>query len=406
GFLPLIHYVDIREMYTGMPNPEINNRPIKEKPRDIMFAGHLDSYIYTYYSLKLNDLYNNWTENNDIDTCSIAYRTNKKGLSSINFAAEVVNRIVNYEEAFILVGDFTNFFDQIDHKLLKINLCRVLAETRLQDYWYNIYRSLTKYGYYKIEDINEYCGTEQSLRNQRQYSYFKSLKEFRDFQKTIKTKYNKNLYGIPQGTALSGIFANIYAIDFDLDLLKIAKRYGGLYRRYSDDFILVIPKGPSPINLRKIEQSVYNSAHANKIDLHKSKTHTYKLLNQEIKSLYKGEKSHIDYLGFIYDGKTVRIRGKSPYKFYRNSIKLIKKAKRVKGKKGLSKLPYRKKIYMLYTDLGARRRPHGNFISYVKRSQKVFDRISPSTENKMLEQIKNRKKKLEKEMGIKLHTKI
>src|SRR5699024_7852923 len=130
GFLPLIHYVDISEMYTGMPNPEINNRPIKEKPRDIMFAGHLDSYIYTYYSLKLNDLYNNWTENNDIDTCSIAYRTNKKGLSSINFAAEVVNRIVNYEEAFILVGNFTNFFDQIDHKLLKINLCRVLAETR------------------------------------------------------------------------------------------------------------------------------------------------------------------------------------------------------------------------------------------------------------------------------------
>src|SRR5699024_8055012 len=103
SFLPLINYVDMLQMYWVMLNPAINNHQIKEKPLDIMFAGHLDSYIYTYYSLKLNDLYNNWTENNDIDTCSIAYRTNKKGLSSINFAAEVVNRIVNYEEAFILV---------------------------------------------------------------------------------------------------------------------------------------------------------------------------------------------------------------------------------------------------------------------------------------------------------------
>src|SRR5699024_7115021 len=133
---------------------------------------------------------------------------------------------------------------------------------------------------------------------------------------------------------------------------------------------------------------------------------TYKLLNQEIKSLYKGEKSHIDYLGFIYDGKTVRIRGKSPYKFYRNSIKLIKKAKRVKGKKGLSKLPYRKKIYMLYTDLGAMRRSDVIFISYVKSSHNEFDSITPSTENKMLEQINYRKKKTEKDIDIKLHTKI
>jgi len=56
--------------------------------------------------------------------------------------------------------------------------------------------------------------------------------------------------------------------------------------------------------------------------------------------------------------------------------------------------------------MGAERRPYGNFISYAKNAQRIFDEVSPNTDNLMLKQIKNRKRKLEKKAGIKIHIKI
>lgn len=408
GFLPLIYYVDTTERFIGEPNPEKDGRPVKEKPRDIMYAGHLDNFIYKYYSLVLNQRYNQWAEDHDIDACSIAYRDNKPNKSNINFAAEVINEIVNYEEAYIFVGDFTKFFDNINHRILKKNLIRVLNKTQpqLPNDWYNIYRSITKHGYYIKEELNEILGSDQSFKTKKLCSYFDNLMEFRKFQKQNKPKYNKKTYGIPQGTALSGVFANVYTIDFDFEMQKIANRYSGIYRRYSDDFILIVPKKSDLPDFKNIVEKIDTLAVENKIDIQKEKTHQYKYTNSVITNLSDGSESHLNYLGFIFDGKTVRIRGKSPYKFYRNAYILINKAKQTKAKKDLKKLPYRKMIYQLYTDLGVERKPYGNFISYAKNAQKIFDSISPKTQNQMLCQIKNRKKKIEKKMGIKLHIKI
>jgi hypothetical protein len=345
GFLPLLYYVDKTEKFIGQPNPKKDGRPIKEKTRDIMYAGHLDNYIYKYYSLVLNLRYNQWVDDHEIDVCSIAYRDNKPNQSNINFAAEVINEIVNYKEAFIFVGDFTRFFDKIDHRILKKNLIRVLDKTQpqLPNDWYNIYRSITKHGYYVKEELNEILGSDRSFKTKKLCSYFENLKEFREFQKQNKPKYNKEMYGIPQGTALSGVFANVYAIDFDFEMQKIANRYNGLYRRYSDDFILIVPKKSGLPDFKNIVKKIESLAVENRIDIQKEKTHQYKYTNSVIINLSDGSESHINYLGFIFDGKTVRIRGKSPYKFYRNAYILINKAKQTKAKKELKKLPYRKR---------------------------------------------------------------
>jgi Reverse transcriptase (RNA-dependent DNA polymerase). len=48
--------------------------------------------------------------------------------------------------------------------------------------------------------------------------------------------------GIPQGTSISAVLANVYMIDFDKKVCALLKNLGGMYRRYSDDFIIVIPK--------------------------------------------------------------------------------------------------------------------------------------------------------------------
>lgn len=135
------------------------------------------------------------------------------------------------------------------------------------------------------------------------------------------------------------------------------------------------------------------------------KTKQFKLVEGKICTLDLIPAS-IDYLGFKFDGHNVKMREKSIYKFYRNARKLIFKSKKIQEKLGLSKIPNRHKIYALYTDFGYSNKYPSNFISYAKRSQKIFDKVSPETNNLMLNQIKNRKKKIEKALGYKIHSRV
>lgn len=406
SFLPLIHYVSSFEKNIGEKNIDFDNRPIKSKDRDIMYAGHLDGHIYKHYSELLNDYYNTFCNRKKIDECVTAYRNNKPKQSNIDFAADVINTIMEMEKAFILVGDFTHYFDKIDHSILKNNLKNVLNVKRLDSDWYNVYRSITKYGYYNKEFIESMVGNEKILKQRGAISFFNQLSDFREFQKNNKVEYNHNCYGIPQGCAISAVFANVYALNFDLSLKKIANEYNGIYRRYSDDFILVLPeKNNTDQMMMSIEKNVRKIASTQNIEIQEEKTAIYKSEFHKITNLTSNETDHLDYLGFVFDGSTVRMRGKSPYKFYRRAKILIGISKSVKSKKRLDKLPYRKSIYKLYTDLGESKAGRFSFIDYAKKAQRKFDLISPKTQNLMMTQIKNRKKKIEKMLGIKIHTK-
>lgn len=409
SFLPLIHYVSSFQKNIGEKNPEYDNRPIKSKSRDIMYAGHWDSFIYKYYADILNDCYyNEFCTRFGIDNCVTAYRNNKRGKSNIDFAAEIINQIVDYNEAYILVGDFTEYFDKIDHALLKDNLKIVMGTSRLSKDWYNVYRSITKYGYYEKDSLIKKFGSDRSLRAKKVKSYFEQIGDFRNFQKACPVEYNRNSYGIPQGTAISAVLANVYAINFDLKLKQIADEYNGIYRRYSDDFILVIPKEETMDEscFRNIDEYIRKLAFELKIEIQESKTGLYTYQKESIVKTTDSKVRRLDYLGFIFNGKTVRMRGKSPYKFYRQAKKLINHAKYRKRVKKLPKLPYRKSIYGLYTDLGEKRGDFGNFVAYAKRAQRKFDEISPNTNNLIIDQIKNRKKIVEKMLGVKIHTKV
>lgn len=418
SFLPFIHYTIDFERYKK-EEEAVNKRPIKEKSRDIMYTGHLDGYIYKYYSMKLNKEYNSWAEDNSIDEVSIAYRDNKLGKSNIDFAAEVINQIVLFESSYILIGDFETFFDTLNHQFLKKRIQDILGKDYLEKDWYNVFRSVTKYGYYEKNDLITKFGNDSLLREKNKNSYFDNMKEFRMFQKTKKAYKNKdeehNISGIPQGTAISAVLANVYASSFDVEMKDIAEQYEGLYRRYSDDFILILPEKQNSSKLttdlfEDITKRVLQLISDNHLKINEDKTELYKFTNSKILNLKNDTNSHINYLGFIFDGKEVQLRGKSIYKFYRKAKKLIDKAKSAKERREnageiVEKLPYRKKIYSLYTDLGEDYK-YGNFISYAKKSQKTFDFKSPHTVNLMMNQLKNRKKIIEKELGYKIHTKI
>ena len=109
SFLPFIRYIKRFYKYDG------KKKSIKE--REISYSSHMDRYIYQLYSLKLNEYYNVWIDRNQLDMVSIAYRTNL-GRNNIDFsylAFEFIKRTAN---CFVIIGDFTNFFDTLEHKYL------------------------------------------------------------------------------------------------------------------------------------------------------------------------------------------------------------------------------------------------------------------------------------------------
>lgn len=307
-----------------------------------------------------------------------------------------------------MVGDFEKFFDLLSHSILKERVKSVLGKEYLEKDWYNVLKSVTKFSYYEKDTLNKELGTDKEIKARKQLKYFKTYKKFREFKKIHKVQRNsRRTKGIPQGTAISAVLSNVYATSFDVMVKGLVEEYNGLYRRYSDDFIILIPKenGQRTVKQNEFYEIVKKvNDYVNECDLHiqKDKTELFDFTNGIVTDIEKNTISRIDYLGFVFDGQSVEMRNKSPYKFYRNAYKLITKAKKVKAKKGLKKLPYRKKIYGLYTDMGINEKPHGNFITYARNSQRIFDEVSPHTNNKIMQQIKNRQKKIEKILGVKL----
>ena len=166
-----------------------------------------------------------------------------------------------------------------------------------------------------------------------------------------------------------------------------------LSEQYGDDYI------------EKVNEIIANLSKTNRIYLQVEKIKTYFFKDKIVKN-HNDKVCQIDYLGFSFDGKNVSLREKSIYKFYRNARKLIYDSKILQKRKGLTKLPNRHKIYSLYTDFGKSKYYRSNFISYAKRSQYIFDKISPNTNNLMVSQLKNRKKKIESALGYRIHSRI
>ncbi|EGO6138045.1 hypothetical protein G9L50_002570, partial [Enterococcus faecalis] len=248
-----------------------------------------------------------------------------------------------------------------------------------------------------------------------------SMKEFRQFkiEPTIVNSYsnkkngtvlkkNREPFGIPQGTAISAIYSNIYMMDIDKYIHQEITKYSGIYRRYSDDYIIVLPNiTEEKFNVLKkdIESRMRKTA---KLTIHPQKTQVMKYQNNQLVDLKTQKVDSLDYLGFTFDGKKVKLREKSIYKYYRGAYELIKRGVVISKKKGHvqknARLTYKRKVYQKYHLFGERtdikysykKRRYGTFITYVFKSQRVFDDLSPRTTNMMSSQIKSHQKKIAK----------
>lgn len=381
GFYPFIHYKQKQVKY----NKETDK---KDKMRDICYAAHIDRCIYQYYSFLLGKLYNQRAIQDDMAQVAVAYRTDLHK-NNIDFAKRAIDFIRNSSPCYIMIGDFTGFFDNLDHKYLKYQWCSLLDKSYLSDDHYNIFKSITKYSTWELSDLLELNHLKNDCRGRKElnsHSRVLTNEEFKANRSHITQ--NPNEFGIPQGSPISGLLANVYMLDVDKSVNDLVRSLNGLYMRYSDDFVIVIPDiGPTSHKTLKDIAALFN---VDGLTLEPQKTQYFRFENQELINcgvqfgVPNGtQKRFINFLGFTFDGKTVAVRTKTIGKYYSRMYKKVKTITKGRGFTPDGKHISAKNLYGLYSIRGAHGclikqkdgkiiKHSGNFLTYIQRSAKIF----------------------------------
>lgn len=386
GFYPFIHYEKKQIKYHKQKGKKI-------KIRNICYAAHIDSCIYQYYSFLLNERYNTRVKNDGLSDIAVAYRTDLKK-SNIHFAKSAFDFIRNSNNCYVMIGDFTDFFDSLDHAYLKARLCNLLETDRLSADYYAVFKNVTKYSYVELTDLLALNNLENTPKGRKQLNNRAKVLSTDEFRKNRKNLVNKNSsnYGIPQGSPISALLANIYMLECDKAIRDLVLKYNGFYMRYSDDFMIAIPNVSVDTmksiyaNIRNILKDIPNL----KLQPEKTQFYSYVLNNLNNCGLEFDTKTDcsnrfINFLGFTFDGAQISIRDKTISKYY---YRMYRKAKTISKHYGYNRYGVKisnKEIYKLYSIKGAYTKP-GNFITYANRAQRQFSEqksISRSTRNHM-----------------------
>ena len=235
------------------------------KTRPISYAARSDAYIYMRYRETLANLYENKLNATLLNDAILAYRKIVdpilgNGKCNIHFASEAFREIRKQRNCCAIAVDISNYFGSIDHQLLEKQLCNIVGMAKLPPDVLAIYKNIT--GYSSVNRLKAYerLGFFGSLPNSPPGKNFRgylkpkhqipkqlcSTKEFRqkigggDGKPSIIQK-NPHKFGIPQGSPISDLLANIYLFEFDKFVQSEIQKLGGRYTRYSDDILIVAP---------------------------------------------------------------------------------------------------------------------------------------------------------------------
>ncbi|RZM37303.1 MAG: reverse transcriptase, partial [Sphingomonas sp.] len=243
--------------------------------------------------------------------------------------------------------DISKFFESIDHELLRQKWCALLGVADLPNDHRAVFRAITRYAIVDRDAAYERLGylTWQAKGSSRIPVYTTGFKdmprqlcsnaEFREkicgkgetFASLIET--NKDNFGIPQGSPISDLLANLYLIDFDSALETYVDAIGGAFFRYSDDIIIIIPGGDAEAVAARDFAMAEIKMHGSKIVIKESKTSVLRYYpapgGQAFEKLHgeQGENG-LEYLGFRYDGKSAYLRDSTLSRLYRKVTRSIR----------------------------------------------------------------------------------
>lgn len=439
SFLPLIHKSIVKRKYradnsVSELNPSGKRKRIKGKPkvRDIFFASHLDSLIFSKYNELLANAYEKHIEEKDFNECIVAYRKipiskgSEKNKCNIDFAKSAFEFIQNNkpQKLTAIIADVTSFFDNLNHKKLKRQWTKVLEETTLPKDHYNIFKALTNIKYIEGEQLfksynksmlvkrgvpNSSSKTIIKRKEIEQSKFFKEKNSVAYCEKDEFLKNNLNLIisknntvGIPQGSPISATLANIYMLDFDKEVFDKVSSIGGFYQRYSDDLIIICEQQYEDEIIKfirdKIDTTVNLTIEPNKTSVFRFEEIDGKFVGFEIDESTKEPNFNktLEYLGFSYDGQKVLIKTSGFSKFYRSMKSSFKKSTSLAlYSKNPDKSLFKSRLYKRFTYRGAKRkiiyRPSkadktvyeksneyywGNYLSYINKANDLMKSIN------------------------------
>lgn len=389
SFYPLIGFTVETKRYQ---RNEAGQKVRVTKEREIKICAHGDTAIYSYYGQLLGGHYESRLAREGLTGVVTAFR-GRSGLgTNVDCAAEVFSFINANRPCTAYAFDISKFFDRIDHDLLKSAWAGLLNQARLPADHFAVYRSLTQFCW--VERTQVYKALDISIHNPRPQNLNAPRRRLcapPKFREAIRggglLRHNPELAqkrGIPQGSSMSAMLSNIYMLEFDKKMEFLSKSVGGLYRRYCDDIIFVVPYG----RCESVEPQIESFAEAAKVELHPEKRHDVQFPSgANARAL---QDKALQYLGFTFDGAHVRLRLSSLDRYYskmRRGVSLARqtqrKANRKEADSGRLLSPLRRqKLYRLYSYLQKRRRKRdpgrdaktvGNFLTYAYRAADDLD---------------------------------
>lgn len=418
-------------------------KDIKERP--VYYSAHKDALVYSWYSFLLNErFYNKKLKHFGIDECVLAYRKipvaekSYKNKCNIHFIKEVFNFIKNKGECAVFVADISSFFDNLDHDHLKKEWCGVLGikNAKLPEDHFVIFNNLTSFKYverdtlYKVFNIKSKKTVVKKQKNKiKPYRSFfvngKSISKIcsrNDFIERIakggliRGNENRNkiedserygkICGIMQGSPISATLSNIYMLSFDKELHGLANEKKGIYRRYSDDLLIVCGLDDFDFFKKTMTENIKKY----KLTINPDKINDTFFLKNESGDLRGYEENsnnskykNLQYLGFEFNGNDIFIRSASLAKYYRTMKFKIRKATRLAyGKKSKTKKEknkvFKKSLFKRYLYKGRR-----SFISYALNSALILKSVS--IKKQLLGRFRIMNKSLEKSISKREKTK-
>lgn len=351
-FYPLLRYNKGWQPFR--PGKDSGKARPKPKERPIRYAARRDAYIFAYYRHLLSMPYEAELNRLGIAHCPVAYRRMptatdaRRGKCNIQFAREAFDRIRELGDCCAIAVDISSYFERLDHERLKVLWCRLLGVERLPPDHFAVFKNITRYRVMDREDVYRrlgFYGVKSTTKSGRPiHGYLTSYKNVptqlcspHDFRQKILGEDGENEslvipnlkpYGIPQGAPISDLLANLYLIDFDVEINTLATSLGGSYVRYSDD-ILLLP----PVPVQQAEEIMAGlpariRAYGEKLLIKPSKSSLVRYTREEAGQhcqLIAGKgRNGLEYLGFRYDGRDIFLRDATMSNLYRKVASLAR----------------------------------------------------------------------------------
>ncbi len=321
AFFPFISYDIVWQPFRKTGQPKV------KKSRAIRYASRRDSYIFSAYRHILSEKYERLLKNRELEDRVIAYRKipseDGRGKCNIHFARDAFDAIGRIGNCCAVALDISKFFESIDHEALRERWCALIGLPRLPPDHYTVFKAITKYAVVDRKEVYKrlaYYGPKKNGVEGFLLPFYKMPKQLcspKHFRLKIagSAKYsrliqkNDHPFGIPQGAPISDLLANLYLLDFDHVMRNYATSRGGVYYRYSDDILIVLPgdgragQGARAFAKHQIEKLGPG------LKIKPQKTLSVKFVRDDDAQNYEcmgdQRKNGLEYLGFRFDGKRI-----------------------------------------------------------------------------------------------------